>query len=374
MTVIVPAPGLIDPASVDAALAANKTLPMDWYWRPEIHDFELSGIFNRTWHLAGPLQSVSEPGDQLLCQAGLVPIVVVRGRDGVLRGFINACRHRGYAVANGERSPRALVCGYHGWAYGLDGKLIGAPRCGRGEFDDEPIALLPVAVEVWRNLVFVNPDAGAESLAVTFPELDATADALELDFDTGYRYVGVSTFEIAGNWKAWCENTNECYHCPKIHKGSFDKTFKSLRDREVVLTKNLIGAINGYREQAELLERHGEHPTFGEHYVYLFPGTFISKDDYLAFAGCTVPDGPERTRFVSHMWLRDGVDPAFLEDWNAMWDRTLHEDAEAVRVQQLGLRSRVLDHGRLSGEADTMTLKLHELIWRGYRRALAATH
>lgn len=362
-------PPIADRAVVDAARARNKTLPLEWYWSQTAFDFEMEQVFARTWHLAGPLELVRRPGDQMLCRAGLVPVVVVRGHDGVLRGFVNVCRHRGYAVVTEPRSRGTLQCMYHGWTYDLDGSLRSAPSCSRGEFDDKQIALLPVSIDVWNNLVFVNPDPDAASLDSTFPELREAAERWEMGFSTGFSYQGESSYQVLGNWKAWCENTNECYHCPTIHKGSYDATFRSLKDRDVLITDNLIGAVNGYRDSAPLLERHDARPTFGERYLYLFPGTFISKDDYLAFAGTTVPLGPELTAFVSHTWVRDGVAPALLEDWNAMWDETLREDADAVRIQQAGLSSRALDFGQLSAEADTMILKFHELVWRAYRAA-----
>src|ERR687886_523281 len=89
--------------------------------------------------------------------AGLVPVVVMRDGDGGLRGFVNVCRHRGHPVALEDGNARRLQCRYHGWTYGLDGRLTGAPRC-RLEpgFDKSELGLQPVAVDVWRDLVFVN--------------------------------------------------------------------------------------------------------------------------------------------------------------------------------------------------------------------------
>jgi choline monooxygenase len=349
----------------------NLTLPTRWYRDPDVLAFEFGEVFSRSWQLAGPVAQVSQPGAQLVTTVGQIPIVVTRARDGVLRALVNVCQHRAYPVAAENRIAPLLQCQYHGWTYNLDGSLRSAPLCGREEFADREIRLRPASVDVWNGLVFVNPNPKAGTLADSFPELVELGREWELDFENrDYEYQGVTTLEIEGNWKAWCENSNECYHCPTIHRESFDAEFKSLKDREVRLTANLVAAINGYRDTGVVLERHGMSPTFGERYVYLYPGTFFSKDDYHVFAGYTVPVAVDRTQFVSHSWARTGLDPAFSAEWDDMWERTLREDAEAVRLQNAGLRSGMLRNGQLSGEADQMILKFHELVVRSY----AAVH
>ena len=70
------------------------------------------------------MQELVERGSFLTTRAGHVPIVVVRDRDGVLRGFVNVCRHRGHEVTTGCGRRQTLQCPYHAWTYGLDGKLL----------------------------------------------------------------------------------------------------------------------------------------------------------------------------------------------------------------------------------------------------------
>ncbi|MDP3949835.1 aromatic ring-hydroxylating dioxygenase subunit alpha [Microbacterium sp.] len=345
----------------------HLTLPTRWYRDEDVFRFELTSVFPYAWQLAGPLSSVSQPGDQLLADVGQVPIVVTRGRDGLLRALVNICQHRAYPVALENRNSPLLQCQYHGWTYNLDGSLRAAPLCSKEELSGKGVALKPASVDIWNGLVFVNPDPDAESLADAFPELEDLGTEWELAFNDGdYEYRGVTSIEIDANWKAWCENANECYHCPTIHAESFDAEFKSLKDREVRVTQNLVGAINGYRESGPVLARHGMDPTYGERYVYLHPGSFFSKDDYHIFAGYTVPVAVDKTRFVSHTWARKGLDPAFAVDWENMWERTMGEDADAVRLQNAGLRSGMMSYGQLSSPADEMILKFHELVVRSY--------
>ena len=64
-----------------------------------------------------PSAALPEAGSYVAREAAGTPIVVVRGSDGHVRAFRNACRHRGMQVASGTGCARAFVCRYHGWTY-----------------------------------------------------------------------------------------------------------------------------------------------------------------------------------------------------------------------------------------------------------------
>jgi nitrite reductase/ring-hydroxylating ferredoxin subunit len=99
---------------------------------------------------AGWTDQVAEPGSFFASVAGHIPVAIVRGRDGELRGFVNVCRHRGHAVVEGSGCRETLQCPYHAWTYGLDGVLRKAPRSEREPgFDPSGLSLLPVAVDTW---------------------------------------------------------------------------------------------------------------------------------------------------------------------------------------------------------------------------------
>jgi choline monooxygenase len=120
---------VISPTSeLSAALEAGATLPADWYSDPDVLALERERIFAATWQCVGHGADVAEPGTYLTGFAAHIPVVVVRGKDGELRGFVNVCRHRGHIVAQGAGRRATLQCPYHAWTYGLDGCLRGAPR------------------------------------------------------------------------------------------------------------------------------------------------------------------------------------------------------------------------------------------------------
>src|SRR5689334_9379620 len=102
-------------------LEEGWTLPAAWYSDAGVAVLERERIFARTWQYGGPAEQVAEPGSFMATQAGHIPIVVTRDRQGVLRGFVNVCRHRAYTIAKGCGTRETLQCAYHAWTYELDG-------------------------------------------------------------------------------------------------------------------------------------------------------------------------------------------------------------------------------------------------------------
>src|SRR5262245_26671604 len=136
-------------------------LPAFCYADPAFHDFEQNAVFAHSWQLVARADQVATAGDHVLAQIGAVPLVVVRGDDGVLRALHNVCRHRAGPLATCDgRGAHALTCKYHGWTYALDGALRGAPEMGRArEFDVATVRLPLAQLALWRGLIFAALDA-----------------------------------------------------------------------------------------------------------------------------------------------------------------------------------------------------------------------
>lgn len=159
-----------------------------------------------------PSAALPEAGSYLARDVAGVPLVVVRGRDGEVRAFRNACRHRGTALAEGSGCARSFVCPFHGWVYGIDGALTHVPDAyGFDGVDLADRGLVPVPVHERANLVFVQqegePDFGAVSQTVGLTD----------------RHVVVETERITveGNWKVLTEGFLEGYHIRQTHKDTF---------------------------------------------------------------------------------------------------------------------------------------------------------
>ena len=352
----------MSPSDLDARLAAGWTLPASWYADAALHDTELERVFARRWHLAGRLSALSRPGDRLVCQAGTVPVVVVRDGDRGLRGFVNVCRHRGHPVALEAGNAGRLQCRYHGWTYGLDGRLTGAPRCRlEPAFDKSDLSLLPVAVDVWRDLVFVNPDANAEPLARSVPELEEALADRGFEERPNLRFHSRWTYEIHGNWKAWTENAIECYHCPLVHRESFNDQYATDHEVYEVVNDGLVMAqFTRYRRRPDGAAVDDGGRAF--RFCLLYPSTMLVEDDFVLFLGTTVPTGPESCEFVADTYVSPELADDDLEAWLASWNRTLEEDLEVVAAQQRGLRSRAVPYGRLLQASEGAIAHFHRLV------------
>ena len=161
----------------------RATVPWQWYSDPAVLATEIRRIFHRSWQYAGHLGELQGPGSYFASDTRPVPIVITLDTDGVLRGFVNVCRHRGALVATDARRRGTLQCPYHAWTYGLDGCLRAAPRGGEdAAFDPERLGLRPVAVGTWGPFVFANVDPEAEPLEAVLDDLPevVAAHGLEL--------------------------------------------------------------------------------------------------------------------------------------------------------------------------------------------------
>ena len=362
----------IDPDAVERGLELGLTFPSRWYWDPAIFDLELDRVFPHSWILAAPLHRLSEPGDVVTAKAGHVPVVLTRDVDGDLHGFVNVCRHRAYPVAKESGNRSVLLCDYHAWTYDLDGSLRKAPGCELEErFSMDDFSLVPVAVEVWNGLVWVNVDPAAPNLAETFPELVYLEDR-GFDFPRTYRHVETSTYEVAANWKVGVENTIECYHCPTIHSSTFGNAFDVDEDRyENVILGDMLCQFTEYN-QASTTYRHESRPSDrGFRFAFLWPLTFITQDDVVAFTHIVVPTAPDRFTNVYELYANPEASDEEIARTLAMYERTLAEDAEVMALQQPGLRSGRIPNGRIMPSRESSISAFHRLVWRGVQQALS---
>ena len=111
------------------------------------------------WVCVGRAAAISSVGAYQTVSIGRESILIIRNRDDKLNAFLNVCRHRGSRLcieAEGHLKG-SIQCQYHAWTYGLDGRLIGAPNVLHDErFDRTAFGLVPVALEVWEGLIWLN--------------------------------------------------------------------------------------------------------------------------------------------------------------------------------------------------------------------------
>ncbi|MDG1442830.1 MAG: SRPBCC family protein [Pseudomonadales bacterium] len=154
-----------------------------------------------------------DKGSYVARKAAGSPLLVVRGDDGKVRAFINACRHRGMQVAKDSGCARAFVCPYHAWTYGLEGELRHIPgHAGFPGVELENNGLVEVGAMEKGGLVYVNQSGSVDaSMLEDMPDL----------FTTEQEYFDQSEYTDDANWKLLAETTMEGYHIKSLHKKSF---------------------------------------------------------------------------------------------------------------------------------------------------------
>ena len=160
-----------------------------------------------------PSTMLVDNGSYVARKAAGTPILVVRGKDGEIRAFINGCRHRGMPVASGTGCARAFVCPYHAWSYSLDGSLINiAGSHGFPDVDVNEHGLLQISAKEKGGLIYVQQEGDIDEDAF---------DEIPDFFNEKQAFVGQDNMIDKTNWKLIAETTMEGYHIKSLHKESF---------------------------------------------------------------------------------------------------------------------------------------------------------
>ncbi|MEM6624716.1 MAG: aromatic ring-hydroxylating dioxygenase subunit alpha [Pseudomonadota bacterium] len=192
------------------------SLERAFYTDADVFQADMETIFYRDWLFVAVACELPKAGSFVTYQVGDYGVIIVRGGDGQIRAFHNACRHRGSILCKAAKgnAPK-LVCPYHQWTYELDGRLLWARDMG-ADFDATQHGLKPVHCRDVQGLIYI-------CLAEVAPDFDAFAEMAQpyLDVhDLRDSKVAHETSIIEnGNWKLVWENNRECYHCSGNHPG-----------------------------------------------------------------------------------------------------------------------------------------------------------
>ena len=347
----------------------EPTLPSAWYSEQRIFKLEQERIFAREWLCVGREEELAAAGDHKLLQVVGESILLVRNAHGALRAFYNVCRHRGaqlcrvegaapvpgMAVQGGVIAGRSIVCPYHQWSYDLDGRLIAAPHmAGTQDFDKTSISLYPVAVATWGGFIFLHlTPKEAKPLEAQLGEIAARTARYPLN---ALRIGRSIRYEVAANWKAICENYNECYHCGGVHPelcavvpafrasggGALDWS-RGIPHRDGAYTFTHSGTTTrrpfpGLNED-ERTRHKGE---------VIYPNLFVSLAcDHVA-AFILEPKGPAHTTITCHFLFEpESIAASDFEpsDTVEFWDITNRQDWAICESVQRGMLSRMHRHG-----------------------------
>lgn len=337
-------------------VAGRRTIPWAWYSDPAILALEHERIFRRSWQYAGRLSELDGPGSYFASATGPVPIVVTLDRDGMLRGFVNVCRHRGAVLACGAERRGTLQCPYHAWTYDLDGRLRAAPRSGEDPaFAPGEMGLVPVSVDSWGPFVFANPDPAARPLDEALAELPAVVAEHGLDV-AALRFSRRVHYEIRANWKIALENYLECYHCPVNHPGLV----------EVIDERALELVADGLRTSQFApvhprsldgrgpIDAHGSVTSAQNHLWFPTLKFNVLPGHPNLSIGPLWPTGPDSCAGYLDYWFSDEADERWIDDLFELDEKIGAEDTALVEAAQRGCGTGMIDRGWVLGGAETL--------------------
>jgi choline monooxygenase len=344
--------------------------PSSWYNDARFYELERDTVFRNNWLIAARADQVRNTGDYV---AGMVtgePHVIVRNEGGALNAFFNVCRHHAAQVMSGAGCTQSLVCPYHGWTYGLDGRLQKAPELGAvKDFDREAFGLVPMAVESWCDLLFINMAKQPARLAPQLLELERRLRAMQLDTLT---FVARRKYRLACNWKVYVDNyLDGGYHVGYLHQGLAAQLDMDSYQTEVFERYSIqsgAGAGGGGTGGSDFAERIGDRVL----YAWLYPNLMINRYGPMLDTNWVIPHGHDETEVIfDYYFTREtAADKEFVEKSLSASDVVQQEDVDICESVQKGLGSSSYDRGRYSVKREQGELHFHRLLAEDFRAAL----
>lgn len=324
---------------------------------------ELSDVFRNVATPFCPSAALAKHGDFVARDAAGVPLIAVRGQDGIVKAFRNACRHRGAQLAQGEGHKNSFVCPYHGWTYGLDGALRHIPHeHGFPGLDKATHGLVPVAVREHGGLVFIH-QRGADS------DFDALADIPAL-LTADLELIATSERINEANWKIVAEGFLEGYHIYPTHRDTFYPVqFDNLNVIEHFARNSRVTFPYRNIQKLRDVEPAGRRVAGTLTHVYhLFPNVMVATFPHRTIVAVLEPQGVAATKVITYtlaalQTVRD-KQPAIVQDTQFV-DAGAEQDRAVVQSIQRGLATEaneVFEFGRFEAAIVHMHQNLHAML------------
>ncbi len=363
----------------DRAPERSYSLPARCYTEAGYLEVEKDAIFKRSWQFVCHVEQLRQAGDYLAFALAGQSLFAVRDGEGRLRAFYNVCQHRAHELLRGAGNTKAIVCPYHAWSYHLDGRLRKARRAEFIEgFNADQVCLMPVRIEEFCSLVFVNLDPDAAPLAEHSGDL-GTEIALWAPDMAALTHAHRKTYHIKANWKSVIDNFLECYHCPLAHNG-FAELFDM--DSYKVTTHGSYSSHMAVARQAENPCYDNRGAEVQDHAVWwLWPNICL-----LRYPGAgnimvlnVVPTGPDSTFETYDFFFEQATPNDMQREAIDYIDNVLQrEDIDIVESVQRGMSTPAFDRGRFvadpagSGLSEHAVHHFHGLVLEALQRHAGA--
>jgi nitrite reductase/ring-hydroxylating ferredoxin subunit len=348
-----------------------RRIRADSYTSPRHFEVEVARVFRRLPLLLAPSVELPGPGDFRTMELAGVPVLLIRGSDGVARAFINGCSHRGANVATEPCGNRKrFTCPYHGWTYGQKGELlaIASPQ-DFGDLDRSQHGLTALPTVERAGLIF----------GILDPASRIDIDHFLSGFDTMLEAFGFkdwhlfSTRTFAGpNWKLAADGYLDYYHLPVLHKDTFGTQvgnralYRAWGPHQRLVPPDRAATALGHLPEAEWSDRFALIGVWA-----LFPGVAVASFDgggrgamiAQILPGDTVGHSITRQFYL----MQEPPSPEQEEQAVAQFDLlervVLTEDYATGFRQQKALAAGALDHV-LFGRNESGAPRFHDWIER----------
>lgn len=341
-------------------LGQAHSLPAECYTSPAFFKAEMANIHLRNWFFVGREDELPNPGDYRAVDTVGGSILLVRDESHRLRAFGNFCRHRGSQLLTGCGNARLLICPYHAWSYRLDGSLRAAPVMRETPgFEATKHGLIPVRMEIWQGLIFLNFDAAAPDLTEHLGNLPELLGSHRFDEMV---CVWRKDFDAKCNWKLLLENAMETYHTGIVHAATVGaQTSVSFPTRGnwkciQVQSTSSVAVLDG-TPPFPVIEGLSEQSRQGTYFTLIHPTTqFACAQDCMWWLTVRPIAHDRSILSVGGAFPRATTQlPNFERDAIAYydrWERVAREDVGILELQQQGLRSHLHRPGPLCWRDD----------------------
>lgn len=362
-----------------AALPIDQAngLPNWFYISPDAISEEKTKVFSKNWVGIGFAKDVPEPGDVQPVDFLGDPYIIAHGRDGKVRVFHNACRHRGVKIVQEQGKTTGLLrCPYHAWCYSTEGALKQTPHVGGAgvhsheAIDKSKLGLIEVRNHTFMDVVFINPSGDAAPFEEFFSGMLERWSEYDKPIYSGGED---SQFELQvnTNWKLAVENYCESYHLPFVHPGLNEVS--KLEDHENILGK---GPFSGQLTRAFTAARGEDGKNFSffdglsdrwnkeAEYLSVYPNVLMGVHKDHTYAIILEPVSETRTHehvsiYYASDEMRDDEYKDMREANSAFWKSVFEEDIGVCEAMQVGRKASAFDGGHFSPVMDEATHHFH---------------
>ena len=319
-------------------------------------ELEYARWLDRTWLFVGRAADLPRVGDARSVPG--LPYFLVRSGPECIRAFHNACRHRGHRlVATTREAMPHIVCPYHQWTYGLDGRLLrmtnaGGAGCHRLDgIEPARHSLVPVRCEVWHDWIFVNPDGKAPPLADFVAPMAARLSFV--DFDRLRHFFTMERRCIEANWKLCLENTMEPYHVPVVHRSSAAGQPLELHymiEEDPIFGCGIDLPGSEYTNEPAVADASLDNLDMSARYLLRAPNFFLTSyaPDVIVDT-MFVPDARDPGKcWLEQAWYTTSgrtLSEEEVEAWSVLEEQVIEEDIDVMREVQAGAESSAVDDG-----------------------------